>query len=83
VIDIVEGDKRDEALLHRRLRAMGKGVAREWFILDEEVGAVLSSYRNGSLYESIQREKALQSVLTMVDDVGKAIRRLAEFLKKR
>jgi hypothetical protein len=62
---------------------MGKHVTHEWFALDDEVRALLSSYRNGSVYESIQREKALQSALSMVDQMGKTILRLAALLKKR
>jgi predicted GIY-YIG superfamily endonuclease len=83
ILDIVEGDRQAEAILHRRLRTMHKGVRGEWFILDEETRALLSSYRTGSLRESIEREKAMRKLQAILDDMGKSIQRLRRVISKK
>jgi (2Fe-2S) ferredoxin len=83
VIDVVQGDRTDERLLHERLTRMGKRLRGEWFVDDAEVRAVLAAYRDGSVYRSIQQEKALRNAQSVLDDMHRAIEQLRSLLKKR
>jgi hypothetical protein len=83
IIDVVKGDRDDERLLHERLARLGKRLQGEWFVDDPEVRATLAAYSNGSLYESLQQEKALRGAQSILDGMSKAIEQLRTLLKKR
>src|SRR2546425_11232810 len=83
VLDVVQGDKQDERLLHARLKRLGKHVSGEWFVYDQEVHAILVSYASGSLYKSIQTERAIRATISIVEDFQRAMRPLFRAIFKR
>ncbi len=70
LLAVVKGDKRDEAILHRRLTQLGKHVSGEWFIYDAQTREILQAYANGHLDRSFQNEKGFEDLQRLVKNVS-------------
>jgi predicted GIY-YIG superfamily endonuclease len=83
VVDIVEGDRAEEAALHRRLKAKGKHASGEWYQFDREVQEILAAYSHGSLRQAIEREEALRRAGLIFADMTRQINRLRKVISNK
>jgi len=80
---VVQGDQRDEAIVHRRLTALGAHAGREWYHNHEQVKATLTSYKSGSVLESLRKERAMEDVRTVTGEIVTALWRLVNLFSKK